>query len=247
MAETAAKFNPLEWTDSQVASFWDFHARQAEGRAAQHGYFSAEVGDHVAAYLASMGLLQPGARVLDFGCGTGHFLEALAKRQGRLELHGVDFSADSIAETSHRLASRKGFVEARAIQQLPSPWAAGSFDLITSLEVVEHLDDAKLDGFLEEAARLLRPGGRLFVTTPNDENLQAGQVACPNCHSIFHRWQHVRTWTAGSLIRHVAPFGFSPVRVEATNFEPRLKNLARRLLRRRFGANLVGVFIRGQA
>jgi 2-polyprenyl-3-methyl-5-hydroxy-6-metoxy-1,4-benzoquinol methylase len=237
--QTEADFQPLHWTDEQLEAFWSFHAREAPS----HAYFSAALGQYVADYLARSVPLARGGRFLDFGCGPGHFLEHLATRnRGQLALFGLDFSESSAASARERLASTAGFSDAICVGQLPAPWPAASFDYISSLEVVEHLDDEKLDGFLAEAHRLLKPGGMLFITTPNDENLAAARVVCPQCRHYFHRWQHVRSWNVESLSDHVALYGFAPVRVEATSFGPAAKRFVRRLLKRNAETNLVGLF-----
>jgi hypothetical protein len=71
---------------------------------------------------------------------------------------------------------------------------------------------------LGEVHRLLRVGGHLIITTPNDENLAASAILCPNCLCEFHRGQHVRTWSAQSLSAVVAAHGFTPIHCAPTYF-----------------------------
>ena len=82
------------------------------------------------------------------------------------------------------------------------------FDVVIATEVIEHLLDSELEGMLAECRRLLKPGGRVFFTTPNDEDYDASKVMCPEYGSIFHRWQHVRTWNVGTLRAHMERAGF---------------------------------------
>jgi len=56
---------------------------------------------------------------------------------------------------------------------------------------------------------LLRPNGKLVLTTPNEENLDASKIICPNCSAVFHRMQHVRNWSADALAERLAANGFS--------------------------------------
>jgi SAM-dependent methyltransferase len=96
------------------------------------------------------------ARILDVGCGTGANLEMLA-RFGDAE--GVDISEDALQFCRARGLTR---VRAGAAESLPYPDA--QFDLVTALDVVEHLDDDRAG--LSEMRRVLRPGGRALLFVP---------------------------------------------------------------------------------
>ena len=47
--------------------------------------------------------------------------------------------------------------------------------------------------YINEIKELLQIGGRLIITTPNDENLDEKMVFCSNCKNIYHSMQHMRT------------------------------------------------------
>lgn len=238
---TPEAFHPVRWTDEEIAALWDFYAAH---RAGTMQYFSKSAGHWVLEQANAVHRLGGVRRVLDFGCGPGFFLEHLSRHSAtrKAELYGVDFSLRSVEEARQRLAGCAQVRDIGYVSTLPTDWPDGFFDLVTSLEVVEHLDDAKLNGALGEAARLLRPGGLLVVTTPNAEDLDLNTTACPCCKAVFHRWQHLRTWTADSLGRAVTGHGFDIVKVIGTRFEPRLHRLGRRLLGVSPDANLLGVF-----
>jgi len=110
--------------------------------------------------------MQPGERVLDLGTGRGELLVA-ALRAGAAEAVGVDYAEAAIELARRTLAGAGDPPQARALladaRRLPVD--DGGFDLVTMLDVVEHLTDAELDHALGEARRALRPGGRLFVHT----------------------------------------------------------------------------------
>ncbi|HZG53808.1 MAG TPA: class I SAM-dependent methyltransferase, partial [Pyrinomonadaceae bacterium] len=95
-------------------------------------------------------------RILDVGCGTGANLEMLAQFG---EAEGVDVSEDALAFCRAR---GLGQVKLGAAEQLP--YADASFDLVTALDVVEHLDDDAAG--LREMRRVLRPGGRALLFVP---------------------------------------------------------------------------------
>lgn len=97
----------------------------------------------------------PGRRVLDVGCGTGFNFRMLGEFG---EVAGVEPSAEGLAYCRERGLG----VQQAGADALPFPEA--SFDLVTALDVVEHLDD-DLAG-LREFHRVLRPGGHVLLTVP---------------------------------------------------------------------------------
>src|SRR6185436_1790311 len=114
----------------------------------------------VRARLAGSGAASAGApaelNILDVGCGTGANLDMLSEF-GKAE--GVDVSAEALS-----------FCRARGLEQVKLgaaealPYADGSFDLVTGLDVVEHLDDDVAG--LKEMRRVLRPGGEALLFVP---------------------------------------------------------------------------------
>lgn len=95
-------------------------------------------------------------RILDVGCGTGANLELL-DRFGQAE--GVDVSEEALSFCRARGLKR---VQRGRAEQLP--YEDESFDLVTALDVVEHLDDDL--AALREMRRVLRPGGRVLLFVP---------------------------------------------------------------------------------
>lgn len=96
--------------------------------------------------------------VLDVGCGTGRFLRELNLPQQRLV--GLDFSVDAAAE-----AWASNAVPAVCGALTNPPFAAGLFSTITMFQVLEHLYDPSV--YVQAAAQLLHPAGRLIVQVPN--------------------------------------------------------------------------------
>ena len=107
--------------------------------------------------------LEPGDTVLDLGCGSGTDVFAAAVLVGeRGRVVGLDFTDEQI-EKARRLSDRDGFTQVEfveaAIDELPFP--DESFDAVVSNGVI-NLSPVK-DKVFAEAARVLRPGGRLAV------------------------------------------------------------------------------------
>ncbi|MGA4731901.1 class I SAM-dependent methyltransferase [Micromonospora taraxaci] len=99
--------------------------------------------------------------VLDLGCGPGLYAESLVA-QGARRVVGVDASATMVRLAGERV---RGPVEFRRHDlNTPMAWATdGEFDVAVMPLVLPHVDDRA--GALREVARLLRPGGRLVIST----------------------------------------------------------------------------------
>lgn len=104
-----------------------------------------------------------GGDVLDVGCGDGRGTKDLADLLGdSFRCRGVDFSERAIAFA--RLMAPDLSFDVQDGEELGFP--DGSFDLVVAREVIEHVPEEDVAGFVEELRRVLRPGGRLVVTTP---------------------------------------------------------------------------------
>jgi malonyl-CoA O-methyltransferase len=100
-----------------------------------------------------------GLRVVELGCGTGRHTLRLAAAGAAVT--AVDFSEGMLAEARSKPgADRANFVQHDLSK--PLPFENGSFDLVFSALVLEHLAD--LDGFFAECARVVRHGGRVVVS-----------------------------------------------------------------------------------
>lgn len=133
-----------------------------------------------------------GARVLDCACGAGYGSELLA-RAGARAVVGVDGDAAAVTWAAREFGGPgRTFVQGDAAS-LPLEDAA--VDLAVSLETLEHLDDPA--PFLAELARVLRPGGRLVLSTPLDESPRRLAPLDP-----FHRREYGWDELGALLARH---------------------------------------------
>ncbi len=105
-----------------------------------------------------------GRKILDIGCGGGLLTEAMAAEGAQVT--GIDMAEKSLSiarlhlyeselEVDYQLSSAEAFAESHA----------GQFDVVTCLEMLEHVPDP--ESVIEAAARLLKPGGHLFLSTLN--------------------------------------------------------------------------------
>jgi|SRR5579863_1162208 len=99
-----------------------------------------------------------GKRVLDVGCDTGVFLSTAAAEFGIVPV-GVDVAAIAIE------AARRSGIEAYHTTIEEAPESLTEFTAITAIDLIEHVSDPK--GFLREVFRRLRPGGVVYLETPN--------------------------------------------------------------------------------
>jgi GT2 family glycosyltransferase/2-polyprenyl-3-methyl-5-hydroxy-6-metoxy-1,4-benzoquinol methylase len=133
--------------------------------------------------------LARGADVLDLGCGVGYGTRMLARAARRVV--GVDVSPEALAHAGRAYGGeRMAFLGADARRL---PLAGRSFDLVVCLEMLEHVREQ--DAVLAEAARVLRPGGRLVVSTPN-KRLYADQPDPGNYHCALLTLEEFRAVVA---------------------------------------------------
>jgi len=136
-------------------------------------------------------------RVLDLGAGYGFWLAALAR--AGYEPAGVELSAEAAALARER----SGAPVSTGSADDPLPYGDASFAAVTMLDVIEHLP--RYPAALLECARVLAPGGKLFVVT-----LNAGSLARPLLGRRWSFWldpTHVHMFSAGKLRRAFADAG----------------------------------------
>lgn len=102
-----------------------------------------------------------GRRVLDVGCGAGLLCEPLARLGA--DVTGIDATPDNIAVARAHAAGSRLTIDYRAgsVEHM----ADAPYDLVTCMEVIEHVDDPAL--FMAHLARLVAPDGLLILSTPN--------------------------------------------------------------------------------
>ncbi|HZZ26618.1 MAG TPA: class I SAM-dependent methyltransferase [Pirellulales bacterium] len=203
--------HPICWTRELSSRFWDFYSRKPTLT-----YFSAEVSNGIINNVLRNGVPLRG-KVLDFGCGRGDLLQNLTNR--RIACEGADFSPESAREVERKLRGNPYFRGVTIIDGIPTQLPGNSVDVLFCIETVEHILDDELLPSMQEIHRLLRSGGYLIVTTPNDEDLDKNKILCPECGCIYHTVQHVRSWSKDSLEAYLSPLGFKTIYCGATVFD----------------------------
>jgi SAM-dependent methyltransferase len=127
-------------------------------------YDGLEASIHMARYSLAHSHCQ-GKRVLDVACGEGYG-SRLLKNWGATEVYGIDVSSDAISHAQKHFSGEGVQFYCAAAENLLQLLVDQKFDLIVSLETIEHLENP--EKFLSDLKCLLNPGGCIIVSCPND-------------------------------------------------------------------------------
>jgi SAM-dependent methyltransferase len=147
-------------------------------------------------------------RLLDIGCGAGNLLKA-AERVG-WEAEGVEV-ASSAVQYLHTIG-----LQAFCGQLSEAAFPTAYFDVVTASELIEHVPDPS--PLVAEIARVLRPGGILWTTTPHSNGLsgrllgQKWSTVCPP--------EHLQLFSVRGASRLLARHGFRHVRIKTEGVNP---------------------------
>lgn len=139
------------------------------------------------------------ARVLDVGCASNPLLGNLA-RLGFTDLWGIDLALLPMDVPSAAVTLVHGDL-------LSAPFADGSFDAVTSLSVIEH--GCPQQDYLDEAARLLKPGGLLLTSTDYWSRPRWTRTV-PRRETFGLPWRIHSPRSLGRLRRQAGRSGFEP-------------------------------------
>lgn len=116
---------------------------------------------HLAQTIATFAKKNKVRSILDVGCGTGLLVKFL--NTNHFEASGCDNSENAI-KMAKKTNGQKKIILATATNL---PFKANKFDLVTSISVIEHLNNNNAIKFIQESRRVLRKNGFIFLVTPN--------------------------------------------------------------------------------
>lgn len=177
-----------------------------------------------------------GRTVLDFGCGTGRFMDVAHDRG--FEVYGVDLAQDALDRAAQRHDPARLALDPALITDLP----ADGLDLITMWSVMAHI--AEPIELLTRLRAILKPGGQLLLYTVNAPSLQRRGFGS-HWNGFTHN--HLIFWDKANLDRLFRKTGFATaefrhgyfIDADSTDFPRRLVRRHYRSIEKYDGANML--------
>lgn len=143
--------------------------------------------------------------LLDVGCGPGTFLGNFM--DDSIQAVGFDISSSQISYATNKYGKENlTFIAGEG----DLPFSSASFDVITCIELIEHLDNQEIEKLLKECHRVLKPGGKFIITTPNYKSLWIFLEKLLNKLSpVSYEHQHITHFNKKSLKRILEKNNFS--------------------------------------
>lgn len=161
---------------------------------------------------AEAGIAWEGARLLDVGCGAGLASEEFARKGARVT--AIDAAPEAIAVARTHAAASGLAIDYRVAPPETLADEGLAFDVVTALEVIEHVADR--GAFLASLAALLRPGGLLVLSTLNRtlRSLAVAKIGAEYVARLLPRGTHDwrRFVTPAELGRELRAAGFRPLK-----------------------------------
>lgn len=146
-------------------------------------------------------LLPERAHTLDIGCGYGAFV-SMAHDQG-FNAHGIDFNADQVA-TGKAAFNLEGRLHAGRLEDHSSLFQPSTYDMVSMFEVIEHVEAPKQ--LVERAHDLLKPGGLLALSCPNEDRWQpTGRIF------VDYPPHHLTRWSKAAMRKLLEQTGFEQI------------------------------------
>lgn len=123
-------------------------------------------------YELALTYLEPAMKTLDIACGDGFGVRIFSQKLK--EIHGADIDAEIIAEAKRRTHAPNVSFHVEDVTGMS--YGSAEFDAITSMETFEHVDPL---AYLKEVSRVLKPGGVLIMSTPQNS---MGHIPITSCH-----------------------------------------------------------------
>jgi arsenite methyltransferase len=182
------------------------------------GIYSATRGKF-AVWAELLASLRGDERLLDIGCGRGAVLMTAAKRLPYGRAVGVDIwrrrdQAGNSAEATCRNAVLEGVagrVDVQTADMTALPFADGGFDVVVSMTAIHNVGADHLDRAVDEAVRMLRPGGRLLIADIRYTRRYAGRLRALGLRDVTRRNLGPRLWWSGPWLPSILVTATKPI------------------------------------
>jgi len=148
--------------------------------------------------------LKNGQTILDIGCGESETREFLYRNFLHTNYVGVEIAEGALVEAQKK-KSKGSFLYVKSDINGGLHFKSKSFDFIIFLEVIEHIEENRAKELMLEIKRVLKPGGKVYISTPDDEFA-----------SDLHKGTHVRQYTNDEMISIIKKSGFKLIETQGT-------------------------------
>jgi len=184
----------IKWTPELVESFWTGVSRTRLSEMSSSRNCAERLLELIEPYLDTH------SRFLDYGAGDGDLVAAMVRK---------GYRAAAYEPNKNRLDKlHLSVLEHHNFLGVVGGEDQEPFDGIFMVEVVEHILEPEVEKVFRQVRSLLKRDGLLIITTPLAEDLELNAAFCPSCGILFHRWQHVRSFTVETLTAFMARQGF---------------------------------------
>ncbi|TAD99071.1 MAG: methyltransferase domain-containing protein [Bacteroidetes bacterium] len=143
-------------------------------------------------------------RIIDIGCGNGHFLK-VAQKKG-WQVYGTEFTDEAIKKCEEKnIQMQQGILN-------PANYEADFFDIITSFEVLEHINNPIEE--VKNFKQILRKNGLIYLTTPNFDSLS--RLYLKQSWTVIEYPEHLSYYTVKTLKQLFENQGFKTKKISTT-------------------------------
>lgn len=151
---------------------------------------------------------------LDFACGPGTFIGTLDPNKKSI---GVDISSQQIEYAQKQYGTKNH--EFLTVKPGKLPFENNQFDVVTNIELIEHLKMDENETLLEESLRVMKPGGRFLVSTPNYHSVwPIIEKVVNKLGEVSYEDQHITHFSRKRLYTLLHKTGFTNIKVNAYQF-----------------------------
>ena len=156
----------------------------------------------------------PQGKVLEMGCGSAYFANVLRRKfpMAPFTYVGIDLEPDAV-NTAKAFITNKDSIVHGSVEAMP--FEDQHFDSVLYLDVIEHVQNDKAS--LQEAFRVLKPGGRITVSTPNAGAPLTDTFFCEYMHDHGHMENQRHGYHADELTKLMKDSGFEIQHVDYSN------------------------------